>query len=65
MGECENILLYFLSERMGIMCDYGYRPEDGPIDDDDYYIYYVDPDYGYVEDEEDDAYENNYVYDED
>ena len=47
------------------MCDYDYRPEDGPIDDDDYWVYWVDSDYGYVEDEEDDAYENNYLYDED
>lgn len=47
------------------MCDYGYRPEDGMIDDDDYYIYYVDPDYGYVEDEEDEVYENNNLYNED
>lgn len=41
------------------------RNEQYEEDDDDYWIFWVDSDYGYVEDEEDDAYENNYLYDED
>ena len=43
------------------MCDYGYRPEDGPIDDDDYYIFFVDEEYGYVEE---DCNEDNDLYNE-
>lgn len=41
------------------MCDYENRPEDGMIDDDDYYIFFVDEDYGYVENEEDCDEDNN------
>lgn len=45
-----------------IVCDYENRPEDGMIDDDDYYIFFVDEDYGYVEgdcDEDNDLYNEN------
>lgn len=44
---------------MKSVCDYENRPEDGMIDDDDYYIFFVDDDYGYVE-EDCDAISNFY-----
>lgn len=56
--------LFFIREEVKSVCDYENRPEDGMIDDDDYYIFFVDEDYGYVENEED-CDENNNLYNED
>lgn len=50
-GECKLHSPLFFIRGEKIMCDYENRPEDGLIDDDEYYIFFVDEDYGYAEED--------------